>query len=64
MQIRIGGTKLGVLWVGMAAGSLFFLYGGCQNNAALFKRFFLQPPIPHFRNLKHYDENGNEEPKA
>jgi hypothetical protein len=40
MQIRIVGTKLGILWAGMMAGSLFVLHGGRQNNDTLFKHFF------------------------
>jgi len=29
-------------------------YSGCQKNIPVFKRFFLQPLIPQFRNSEHY----------
>ncbi len=29
-------------------------YSGCQKNVPVFKRFFLQPFMPHFRILEHY----------
>jgi hypothetical protein len=31
-------------------------YSGCQKNVPIFKRFFLQPLMPQFRNLEHYYE--------
>jgi hypothetical protein len=33
-------------------------YSGCQKNVPVFKRFFLQPLIPQFRNSEHYYESG------
>jgi len=32
------------------------LYSDCQKNVAVFKRFFLQPLMPQFRNSEHYYE--------
>jgi hypothetical protein len=32
------------------------LYSGCQKNVPVFKRFFLQPLMPQFRNSEHYYE--------
>jgi len=29
-------------------------YSGCQKNVPVFKRFFLQPLMPHFRHSEHY----------
>ncbi len=29
-------------------------YSGCQKNVPVFKRFFLQPLMPHFRISEHY----------
>jgi hypothetical protein len=31
------------------------VFSGCQKNVAVFKRFFLQPLMPLFLNLEHYD---------
>ncbi len=31
-----------------------WVYRGCQKNVAVFKRFFLQPLMPHFRIPEHY----------
>jgi hypothetical protein len=33
---------------------LLRLYSGCQKNVPVFKRFFLQPLMPHFCISEHY----------
>ncbi len=32
------------------------IYSGCQKNVPIFKRFFLQPLMPQFRNSENYYE--------
>jgi CspA family cold shock protein len=39
---------------GPAAKNVEKTYSGCQKNVPVFKRFFLQPLMPHFRISEHY----------
>ena len=45
------------IFVAGSPGVEVTIYRGCQKNVPVFKRFFLQPLMPHFHSPEHYYGN-------